>query len=122
MLTWKDIKDGDFSSPQFVNVAGVTFVEGYPDNLFAMVENLSSNRVFAKIVRNPDNEYDSNACQVWIEGQFVGHLPKDVAAEAAPEIDRGVPYAGEVVYIGASPDEPMRPGVKLRLFIEKEEM
>jgi hypothetical protein len=43
------------------------------------------------ILRNPDNKFDSNACEVHVpllEG-MLGHLPKEVAASLAPFMDGG---------------------------------
>ena len=38
------------------------------------------------LVREPTNEYDQNAIQVWIDGKRVGYLPKGDAAKLAPII------------------------------------
>jgi uncharacterized protein DUF2510/HIRAN domain-containing protein len=47
----------------------------------------------AAIVRDPENPYDSDAVAVWIDGRhLVGHLPRNVAAQYAHELeslDRG---------------------------------
>lgn len=39
------------------------------------------------LVREPTNEYDPSAIQVWIDGKRVGYLPKGDAAKLAPIID-----------------------------------
>jgi HIRAN domain len=42
------------------------------------------------LVRDPENEYDRHAIQVWWRnGHMLGHLPRSVAAEVAPLLDAG---------------------------------
>jgi Protein of unknown function (DUF2510)/HIRAN domain len=68
---------------------------------------------------DPDNAYDSNAVAVWIDGRhLVGHLPRDVAAQFAPcleRLDRGtylqVPAR---VWIGQRSDWDERSGAETR--------
>jgi len=44
-----------------------------------------------EFVRNPDNEYDSNAIEIWFKnGQhMLGHVPAQLARSLAPEMDAG---------------------------------
>jgi len=39
--------------------------------------------------RDPANEHDPNAIQVLASGDQIGWVPRELAAEIAPEIDRG---------------------------------
>lgn len=50
------------------------------------------------LVREPHNQYDSNAIQVVnISGTQVGHIPRNVASKLAPLIDRNyVTIEGEL--------------------------
>ncbi|MCJ2035594.1 HIRAN domain-containing protein [Methylobacterium sp. J-068] len=42
------------------------------------------------IVRDPENEYDGNACQIWWRNEhMLGHLPRYAAAQVAPLLDAG---------------------------------
>lgn len=45
-------------------------------------------KVIAVLVPEPDNAYDSNAISVQIDGGLVGYLPRDVAAEYLPGLNR----------------------------------
>lgn len=44
-----------------------------------------------QFVRNPDNQYDKNAIEVWFKnGQhMLGHIPATLAKKLAPEMDAG---------------------------------
>lgn len=45
-------------------------------------------RCTAELVRDRLNTYDPNAVGIFIMGQKVGHLPRDLAAAVAPRLDR----------------------------------
>jgi hypothetical protein len=49
--------------------------------------------------RDPDNEYDPNAIAVHAPngGEQVGWVPREIAAELAPDIDSGRPWAAVVL-------------------------
>lgn len=40
----------------------------------------------AYVVTEPNNQYDSNACAVYVEGGIVGHLPREDASRFAPAL------------------------------------
>src|SRR5690606_40565106 len=52
------------------------------------------------IVRQPDNEFDPNAIQVWTGDRqhFLGFIPKDIASFLAPHLDDGTQF--HVTYFG----------------------
>jgi len=53
-----------------------------------------------QLVRDPENEFDTNAVQVRNEnGDLLGHLPKDTAAEVAPLMDGGTEVKAKVAEI-----------------------
>ena len=73
----------------------------------------------AVIIRNPQNEYDTNACEVHVpalgsEG-MVGHITRPVARRLAALLDAGVRFQGEVHSIRVHPDNPSNPGLTVRL-------
>jgi hypothetical protein len=37
--------------------------------------------------RAPDNQYDANAIELWWQGQMIGHIAKEIAADLAPKLD-----------------------------------
>jgi hypothetical protein len=47
--------------------------------------------------RDPDNEHDPNAIAVLAGGVQVGWVPRELAAELAPELDAGRPWSGAVL-------------------------
>lgn len=59
----------------------------------------------AKLVREPDNEFDSNALRVDINGHKIGYIPKDKAEKLAAHMDSlGTPeFDCQVLVI--APDE-----------------
>lgn len=107
---WDTVRDWDYEPPKDAwigNVVGVTFVDGYPKSLISLASKVP---VSAVIKRNPNNRYDSNACEVWVEGKMIGHLAKDVAAELAPQLDSGVEYEMTIRSIGFANGDMTKPG------------
>jgi hypothetical protein len=47
--------------------------------------------------RDPENEHDPNAIAVHAGGSQVGWVPREVAAELAPELDEGRPWSALVL-------------------------
>jgi HIRAN domain-containing protein len=65
--------------------------------------------------RDPENEHDPNAIAVEAGGEQVGWVPREVAAELAPELDAGRPWAAVVLREQRpSPREP-RSGLTMLL-------
>ena len=79
-------------APSFhTKLAGVTF-EGRQDVLAVLAQGTP-----LRLVRQPDNEFDANACALLDpRGNQVGYLNRRLAAALAPAIDRGVEYDVEV--------------------------
>jgi len=48
------------------------------------------------LVREPENEYDSNAIMVFANGKQVGYIGKDEATLLSPLMDAGVRFEAEV--------------------------
>jgi HIRAN domain len=47
--------------------------------------------------RDPENEHDPNAIAVLAGGDQVGWVPRELAAELAPELDAGRPWTAVVL-------------------------
>ena len=101
-------------------VAGVTFVHGYPSNLYRLHETAelaieAGECLPVVLVRNPDNQYDTNAIEVHVpalgDGAMVGHVPKELAAKMAAVMDDGTAVAAEVVEVVIDPWHPDKPGL-----------
>jgi len=104
-----------------IQVVGLTFVEGYPQNLHKLAVVLDQTTVESPAVvlmRNPDNEHDPNAVEVHIpslqEG-LVGHLPREVAAVVAPMLDVGYRFQAFVHAVRIRDEHPDRPGLDIEL-------
>ena len=116
---------GSLPSPFFAAVVGVTFVDGYPQNLYALeaasldVIAFGDERLAAVIIRNHDNPYDSNACEEHVpahgDAAMVGHPPRPIAARLAAELDSGIEWQAEVECVRISPDNPANPGLTVTL-------
>ena len=63
--------------------------------------------VLATLVREPWNPHDSNAIAVKIDRRLVGYIPRDEAADLAPQLDRlggnGNPIVARGVIVGGFP-------------------
>lgn len=118
----KRLIPGPFAS----KVVGVAFTPSYPGNLMALQaaqdEALASGEpLVVVLVRNPANEYDTNAIQVHVPALgdpagFIGHLTSPVARRLAPQMDDGERWGGEIEDVLVHPDHPDRPGISIRCF------
>jgi hypothetical protein len=95
-------------------VVGLTFHDNYPNSILEEAPDFPSNKVFLR--REPANPYDSDAIGVYVGlGTPIGHLPADLAAQIAPEMDAGVPWEVDFAEVVVHPDNPTLPGVSLLL-------
>lgn len=106
-------------------VVGVSHIDRYPSNVFALEHRLRFPEVrFARparpvpvrLRREPANPHDANA--VAVEDDHIGvfgHLPATLAARLAVELDAGTPWVAEVVNVAIHPQRQCHPGVELRL-------
>ena len=86
--------------PLIVKLSGVSF-----GNAQSNIKTFGSPdiRWFA-LVREPDNQHDSNAIRVALFGEFfMGYIPKDIAAHLAPLMDAGRVFDAEYVYVSRHP-------------------
>ena len=110
-------------TPFTVKAVGISFVDSYPDNLYALDEAWTQaehreESMPVVLVRNPDNEYDANAIEVHVpslgdEWGMIGHLTRPIAARMAPEMDAGGQFQAEVVSVLIDPDHLDRPGISI---------
>jgi hypothetical protein len=57
--------------------------------------------------RDPANEHDPNAIQVWAGNLHIGWVPREIAAAVAPSLDAGDPWSAVVLREQrASPRDP----------------
>lgn len=105
-------------------VVGVTFTPTYPNNLHTLEQmqmdaDMMGERLAVVIVRQPDNPYDANACEVHVPAlgveAFVGHLTRPLAARLAPELDAGAKWRGSVVFVKIHDEHQDRPGLEIHL-------
>ena len=120
-------------SPFTAKVVGVSFLNAYPGNIHRLKDLMENRPVTsgeenpaAVLVRNPDNEYDSNAIEVHVPALgdvdgFIGHIMRPVAARLAPELDDGNRWSAEITECVIHPDHPDRPGIVVRFSRVEEE-
>jgi len=105
---------------QFVTrVVGVTFSNGYPNNVYSLAEDVALSRASCQLVREPDNKYDSNAICVSINGSPIGHIPRVIAISLAQKIDSGETWLASVDSIIVSPENHEKPGVRISVWKEE---
>lgn len=119
VATWEDVRNHmENNEPiplipegaEMYPVVGLTFVEGYPGNVLSL---RGKEGVPVYLVRNPENPYDSNAIQVRLGDEMLGHLAKEVAARLAPEMDNGAEWWATLYQVRVSPENPNNPGVDI---------
>lgn len=124
---------------QTFKVVGLTFRRGqYPDNLFAISEAIDASKTDdirattswadvdalprgpeVLLVRDAANPVDPNAIEVHVpmlgRRQFIGFVPKDLAARWAPRLDAGYTTTASVVAILITPNHIDRPGCEVEV-------
>lgn len=103
------------------SVVGVTFCDGYPDNLHRLHALIAEHGrpeegIAAVLIRDPDNQHDRNAVQVHVPAiGRIGSLPRSVAARVAPSMDDGDQWTAEVTGVRIAQDHEDRPGADVLL-------
>ena len=71
------------------------------------------------LLRNPANPHDANAIEVHIPAlgdlAMIGHVPRDLAAQLAPEMDAGAIFAAAVADVRINPKHMDRPGIDIKV-------
>ena len=104
MRSWRARSTRASRRPQsfHTKLAGVTF-EGRQD----VLERLTAGAPL-RLERQPDNQYDANACALFDpHGDQVGFFNRRLAAALAPAIDAGVAYDVEVTEVTGGEDGPI---------------
>jgi len=118
------------SSSFKTKVVGVTYVPGYPGNLFTL-NDIAASRYLgefsdsthepepipALLIRNPANEFDANAIEVHVPSMgdqaMIGHVPAALAARLAPLLDDGEKWGAFIYNVDIDPNHPRNPGLSL---------
>jgi len=99
-----------------LRVAGVAGASAHHGEALADEERAKPGNAL-ELRRDPDNEHDTNAIAVFAAGggDQLGWVPREIAAEIAPEIDAGKPWSALVLREQrASPRDP-RTGLTMLL-------
>lgn len=125
-----------------VRVVGLTFRPGYPETILTVADKIQAAQAdsirsvgswddvdtlpegpVALLVRNPDNEYDANAIEVHLpmlgRRQFIGHIPKELAARWAPRLDAGYTAVAAVSAVPVTPNHIDRPGLEIAVLLHQ---
>lgn len=126
---------------RLIDVVGMSFVPSYPDNLLRLREicekesiaslggggdfgdDYEPEKLPAVIIRNPENEYDANACEVHVPALgrkgMVGHVPRDLAARLAPLMDAGAQVRAWVDFVRIMPGKESNPGLTIGVEVDR---
>lgn len=95
-----DIEDESISRLfTFTKIAGVTYKNKFGISIQSILPQLEPKDSLL-FIRNPDNEYDSNAIEIyWNGNNHIGHINRDFAADLAPKMDNGAVLGGFVMEV-----------------------
>lgn len=117
---------GNFS----VKAVGMSFVDSYPDNIYRLNEIATVRYLdpYVKddvepipvvLIRNPDNEKDSNAIEIHVpalgDPGMIGHVPAAIARRLAPCLDDDEAWVAQINKVAIHPDHPENPGIHLQI-------
>lgn len=93
----------------FSKVVGTTFYEVPFDVL----------EPFCTLVwkRQPENPFDTNAIALFFQGEQIGHIPKETAADLAPMIDNGT-IDLEVIVNEITGGDEKHQGINITLMVQ----
>lgn len=111
-----------------VKVVGLSFVDGYPENVYLLNDIAGSEDqqqasamepLPAVLIRNPANAFDANAIEVHIpalgDHAMVGHVPAAVAKRLSPCLDQGEVWKSDIYMVAVHPEHPENPGIHLMI-------
>lgn len=111
--------DGTMPEKFLTKVVGVSFSEGYPNNIYAIAKNDSFSNGSLRLVREPGNEHDENAIRVELDGATLGHIPRLIALVLAPKMDNGERWMVGIHSIVVSQENVNQPGLKINVWREE---
>jgi len=119
-------------------VVGMTFVPGYPDNVYALRdlgttesdddlfgddlldEDAGSVEIPLTMRRNPQNPHDENAIEVHApqlgDASMLGHVPATIAARLAPHLDQNQEWNIFLERVAVVPGKESNPGLHIHIF------
>ena len=114
-------EDDEPLTPREVFVSGVNRVGVCGEHRQSLIAKLRKGEPIF-LVRQPNNEYDSNAVILYAaNGKDIGFLPRELAKEIAPRLDKGSPVTATVSSVERFDTEEGKRllGVRLRLVPHK---
>lgn len=106
---------------QFITkVVGVTFSDNYPSNIFALAKDIAMLDASCDLIREPENEHDTNSIRVDIKGQTVGRIPRIIALVLSGKIDAGERWRASVHSIVVSSENANQPGLKINVWRDED--
>lgn len=122
---WPPLPLERFPSRLTTRVVGVSFVDGWPENMGRLELEVRRHELFEDVaeappavtlVRRPDNPYDANAVEVHVDRVgMIGHLDARTASRLAPRLDAGEAWAGEVAEVVVDENHPGHPGISVSI-------
>lgn len=97
-------------------IVGLTFNDDYPNNVFSIAAGIATGDDSLDLVREPNNEFDSNAISLFKDGRKLGHVSKKMASFIAPQMDAGIEYHCSIEGIVVSQENPDQPGLKITIW------
>lgn len=108
--------DGNMPDQFITKVVGVSFSKNYPNNIYAIAKDVLAMNTACALVREPDNEHDSNSIRVDFNGAPIGRIPRLIAMILAPKIDGGEKWFAAVHSIVVSNENVNQPGLKINVW------
>jgi hypothetical protein len=109
-------KELDVPTQFLTRIVGISFSSNYPDNIFAIAQEVATKTARCELVREPNNVHDTNSIRVDINNVAIGHLPRLIAMVLAPNIDKGNTWLAEVDSIVISNENINQPGLKINVW------
>lgn len=98
-----------------LHVVGVSYRDGYPDNLYRLDKMSRVRAIPVQLRREVDNPHDPNAVAVVVDGVHLGYLPRAMARRATHDLNHGVTREAYIDRVEVHPDNPDNPGLWIRL-------
>ena len=102
-------------------VVGLTFNPSYPKNIYAVAKEFALGKDAINLIREKDNEFDSNAISVVHGENQIGHIPAKLAEFIAPQIDAGINWYAAIESVVVSQNNLNNPGLKITVWSEDAE-